>query len=186
MTLEQTRHAYKNDSLINSFIDVVYSYVASIQRSPKEYHKPLKGGLDMALRIITGSHVSFVSEKVLEYLSENKIEVNPFDLIWEERHKMGHIILNSRKYSMAVWEHTIPIKEYRETLIRKNDKDTIIETLFEYPGVAWISREEDIKLSNLGYKTKRPGGFLQCYEQAEISLLNEYTYKQIIKWPNNT
>ena len=133
MTLEQVRHADKNDSLINSFIDVVYSYVASIQKSPKEYHKPLKGGLDMALRIITGSHVSFVSEKVLDYLYANKIMVNPFDLIWEERHKMGLISLNSRKYSMAVWEHTIPIKEFRESLIRKNDKDAIVETLFEYP-----------------------------------------------------
>ena len=102
MTLDQIRHADKNDSLINSFIDVVYSYVDSIQKSPKEYHKSLKGGLDMALRIITGSHVSFVSEKVLDYLSENKIIVNPFDLIWEERHKMGHINLNNRKYSMEI------------------------------------------------------------------------------------
>lgn len=181
MTLEQIRHADKNDSLINSFIDVVYSYVASIQKSPKEYHKPLKGGLDMALRIITGSHVSFVSEKLLDYLYANKIMVNPFDLIWEERHKMGHISLNSRKYSMAVWEHTIPIKEFRENLIRKNDKDTIVKTLFEYPGVAWISREEDLKLSKLGYKTKRPGGFLKCYEQAGIKLLHILNYEDRIK-----
>ena len=186
MTLDQIRHADKNDSLINSFIDVVYSYVDSIQKSPKEYHKSLKGGLDMALRIITGSHVSFVSEKVLDYLSENKIIVNPFDLIWEERHKMGHINLNNRKYSMAVWEHTIPIKEFRESLIKKNNKASVRETLFEYPGVAWISREEDIKLSQIGYQTERPGGFLKCYDEAGIKLINEFTYKQIIKLPNKT
>ena len=186
MTLDQIRHADKNDSLINSFIDVVYSYVESIQKSPKEYHKSLKGGLDMALRIITGSHVSFVSEKVLDYLSENKIIVNPFDLIWEERNQMGHITLNNRKYSMAVWEHTIPIKEFRESLIKKNGRDAIIETLCEYPGVAWISREEDITLSQLGYQSKRPGGFLKCYDEAGIKLINEITYNQIIKLPNKT
>ncbi len=85
---------------------------------------------------------------------------------------------------MAVWEHNIPIKEFRESLIQKNDKDAITETLFEYPGVAWISRGEDITLSQLGYQTKRPGGFLKCCGEAGIKVINELTYNQIISLPN--
>ena len=181
MTLEEVRHSDKYHGRINSFIDVIHSYVVSIQKSPKEYHKPLKGGLDMALRIVTGSHASFVSEKILDCLSREKIMVNPFDLIWEERYQMGHITLNNRKHSMAVWEHTIPIKEFRESLIKNYDKDKVTEALFDYPGVAWITREEDIKLSELGFQTKRPGGFLKCYDQAGIKLLHIINYEDRIK-----
>ena len=181
MTLEEVRHSDKYHGRINSFIDVIHSYVVSIQKSPKEYHKPLKGGLDMALRIVTGSHASFVSEKILDCLSKEKIMVNPFDLIWEERYKMGHITLNNRKHSMAVWEHTIPIKEFRESLIKNYDKDKVTKALFDYPGVAWITREEDIKLSELGFQTKRPGGFLKCYDQAGIKLLHLLNYEDRIK-----
>ena len=181
MTLKEVRHSDKYHTRMNSFIDVIHSYVVSIQKSPKEYHKPLKGGLDMALRIVTGSHASFVSEKILDCLSKEKIMVNPFDLIWEDRHKMGHITLNNRKHSVAVWEHTIPIKEFRESLIKNYDKDKVKETLFEYPGVAWITREEDTKLSKLGFRTKRPGGFLKCYNQAGIKLLHILDYEHRIK-----
>ncbi len=181
MTLEEVRHSDKYHGRINSFIDVIHYYVVSIQKSPKEYHRPLKGGLDMALRIVTGSHASFVSENILEYLSKEKIMVNPFDLIWEERYQMGHITLNNRKHSMAVWEHTIPIKEFRESLIKYYDKDKVKEALFDYPGVAWITREEDIKLSELGFQTKRPGGFLKCYDQAGIKLLHILNYENRIK-----
>ena len=181
MTLEEVRHSDKFHGRINSFIDVIHSYVVSIQKSPKEYHKPLKGGLDMALRIVTGSHASFVSEKILDCLSKEKFMVNPFDLIWEERYQMGHITLNNRKHSMAVWEHTIPIKEFRESLIKNYDKDKVTEALFDYPGVAWITREEDIKLSELGFQTKRPGGFLKCYDQAGIKLLHIINYEDRIK-----
>lgn len=52
--------------------------------------------------------------------------------------------------------------------VKKNNKASVRETLFEYPGVAWISREEDIKLSQIGYQTERPGGFLKCYDEAGI------------------
>ena len=178
MKLENTRHIHKNEALINSFIDVIVSYVSCIQNSSQELHKSLKGGLDMALRILTGSHSSFVSEKVLDHLCNNKIDVNPFDLKWEERHQMGHVIINNREHAMAVWEHTIPIKEFRESLICLKDKNLIVKTIHEYSGVAWISREEDIQLTKLGFQSKRPQGFLKCYEKAGIKLLNEYSYNK--------
>ena len=111
--------------------------------------------------------------KELDRLNDNYVEIdNKMDFIKTELTKVK-----------AVWNS---IEEFRESLIRKNDKDAIVETLFEYPGVAWISREEDLKLSKLGYQTKRPGGFFKCYEQAEIRLLNEFTYKKIKKLPNKT
>ena len=91
---------------------------------------------------------------------------------------MGHVIINNREHAMAVWEHTIPIKEFRESLICLKDKNLIVKTIHEYSGVAWISREEDIQLTKLGFQSKRPQGFLKCYEKAGIKLLNEYSYNK--------
>ncbi|WP_196887496.1 hypothetical protein [Aureivirga sp. CE67] len=176
MNIEQTKHIDKNKTLVNSFISIIQSYVIEIQNAPEENKKALKGGLDIALRILTGSHASYVSQKVLDHLNEKNIKVNPFDLIWEQRNLMGHVEINNRKYSMAVWEHTIPIKQFREELIKIKDKDLIEKAIYQYPGVAWISREEDIKLNKLGFQTKRPGGFLECYRQAGISLIHEQNY----------
>ena len=43
---------------------------------------------------------------------------------------------------------------------------------------------ENNELNALGYQRKRPGGFLQCYEEAGITLLNESIYNH--KVYNNT
>ncbi len=78
----------------------------------------------------------------------------------------------------AVWEHTIPIKMFRESLISARDKRELIKKIQDYPGVAWISREENNAL-NKKYKSTRPGGFLTCYELVGINLLSEQEYKNL-------
>ncbi|MDC0230462.1 hypothetical protein OAK19_00715 [Aureispira] len=163
---------------MTSFIEIICAYVNAIKTVNTENPKGLKGGLDMALRILTGTHATFISESIL--IQSQKIGVNPFDLIWEQRYTMGKMLINKRKYSFAVWEHTLPIREFRENLILSKNKKEIIQTINDYPGVAWISREENNKLNSLGYQRKRPFGFLKCYEEACITLLNENMYKSIV------
>lgn len=179
LLIEESRHTHKNKHIAEAFIDVIFAYTNAIQKLPEDKSRPLKGGLDMALRILTGSHVTFISESILRRVQEHKLDLNPFDLIWEQRHSMGPIIINNRKHSYAVWEHTTPIREFRESLISLKNKDEIAQTINKYPGVAWISREENNKLNSLGFQKKRPGGFLTCYEKASINLLNESMYNQV-------
>ena len=50
-----------------------------------------------------------------------------------------------------------------------------------YPGGSMDNKEEDNKLSKLGFRTKRPGGFLKCYNQAGIKLLHILNYEHRIK-----
>ena len=180
LSIKDSRHIHKNKDISKAFIEVIKIYVNQIQNSTdKKVTRPLKGGLDMALRILTGSHVTFISESILRRIQEHKLDLNPFDLIWEQRHSMGPIIINNRKHSYAVWEHTTPIREFRESLISLQNKDEIAQTINKYPGVAWISREENNKLNSLGFQRKRPGGFLICYEKASITVLNESMYNQV-------
>ena len=179
MDISSVRHFHKNQDLCFQFISVINEYVESIQSCNNlNIEKRLKGGLDIALRIITGSHASFISKSFFEYLNIEGIKDNPFNFIWEDRLRFGKILINNRKLGIAVWEHTIPIKEFRENLINSSSEIEISEKIKEYPGVAWITRQEDIMLSKLGYRQNRPGGFLQCYECAGIELLNEDMYSK--------
>ena len=185
MKITQSRHIHKNKHISEAFIEVISTYVLQIQKqSSKSAARPLMGGLDMALRILTGSHVTFISERILRRIKGDKLDLNPFELIWEQRHSMGQILVKNTKRSFAVWEHALPIREFRESLIAATNKEEIIHIIYEYPGVAWISREENNELNALGYQRKRPDGFLQCYEEAGITLLNESIYNH--KVYNNT
>lgn len=181
LSIKDSRHVHKKKDISIAFIEVIIAYVNQIQNSTdKKVARPLMGGLDFALRVLTGSHVTFISESVLERIQEDKLDLNPFELIWEKRKAMGQVLINNRKHSFAVWEHTLPIREFRENLILCRNKEAIIKTINEYPGVAWISREENNKLNSLGFQRKRPSGFLNCYEKAGINLLNEEMYLHLL------
>jgi len=184
LSIDESRHIHKKEAISKAFIEVIITYVNQIQKSTnRKVTRPLMGGLDFALRVLTGSHVTFISESVLQRIQEHKLDLNPFELIWEKRKAMGQVLINNRKHSFAVWEHTLPIREFRENLILCRNKEAIIKTINEYPGVAWISREENNKLNSLGFQRKRPSGFLNCYEKAGINLLNEEMYTEFIIKP---
>ena len=182
LSIKDSRHIHKNKDISKAFIEVIKIYVNQIQNSTdKKVTRPLMGGLDMALRILTGSHVTFISESVLHRIQQHKLKLNPFELIWEQRHAMGQVVIDNRKHSFAVWEHAVPIREFRECLILCKDNQAIIKTINEYPGVAWISREENNKLNSLGFQRKRPNGFLNCYNKAGINLLNNEMYMHEVR-----
>ncbi len=150
----------------------------------KEQTKPLKGGLDIALRVFTGTHASFISKNLSNYLVNSNIDINPFDLVWEDRHKLGSIIYGNRKLPYAVWEHTIPIREFRESLILSKNESEIRHKINQYPGVAWITRDEDAALTKKKFLSVRPNGFINCYLEAGITLLTREMYqnaKRIIR-----
>jgi hypothetical protein len=176
LNIKDSRHSHKKKHVSDAFIDVIYAYVKAIQSMPSDQNRPLKGGLDFALRLLTGSHATFVSESVLKRIESNKLNVNPFKLIWEDRNKMGKILLGQRNVSFAVWEHAHTIKDMRDQLIMLDTRETVAKIIYDYPGVAWISRKEDDELNTRGFSRTRPGGFLKCYKEAGITLLNEQMY----------
>lgn len=182
MQISDVRHIQKNKDLIIQFLPIIYAYVTAIKSCTNVLYIPrLKGGLDIALRIITGSHASFVSKSLLSTMSSMNLFVDPFDLIWEDRAKFGKIEVKNRKIGIAVWEHVIPIKMLRESLIHTTSMAEIEAKIKSYPGVAWISCHEDVRLSQLGFRQSRPDGFEECYNKAGIELLTYQEYVEFIK-----
>lgn len=201
LSINESRH-FNNSSYLKEFIKVIYAYVISIQNlrsaTPQVDPQPLKGALNYALRLYTGTHATFVSEsvlinieleiakakknKVLKNIELKKLCVNPFDLKHEQRNMMGKMDWyfkngNSREMSFAVWEHADTIKDMTNLLITLDTEDAIEKVLKKSPGVAWISRAENKKLNNKGYGQTRPGGALKCYKEVGITLFNEDMYK---------
>lgn len=172
------RHVSRHSPIFAPLTEIICAFTEQIQKFTAGEKKQLKGGLDLTLRIFTGTHASFVSKRLADYIKTNNIALNPFDLVWEQRYLLGRIKAEKRVLPYAVWEHTIPIKMFRESLISTRDKWELIKKIEDYPGVAWISREENNEL-NKKYRSSRPGGFLKCYELVGINLLSEQEYKKL-------
>ena len=186
LSINESRH-FNNSEYLKEFVKVIYAYVISIQNlqlsDPPVDPQPLKGALNYALRLYTGTHATFVSESVLRNIELQKLYVNPFKLKHEQRNMMGKMDWyfqngKSRKMSFAVWEHADTIKDMTNLLITLNTEDAIEDALKKSPGVAWISRNENKKLNKEGYGQTRPGGALKCYKEVGITLFNEDMYKK--------
>jgi len=187
-SINESRHFHNLQPIyLKEFVNVIYSYVKSIQNlqsaDPPVDPQPLKGALGYALRLFTGTHATFVSESILMNIELEKLNENPFSLKHEQRNKMGTIKWNfkngeSREMSFAVWEHANTIKDMISLLITLDNKDDVADALKKSPGVAWISRTENEKLNEKGYSKTRPGGALKCYKEVGITLFNREMYKE--------
>tara|TARA_B110000008_G_C16975366_1_gene565649 strand:+ start:5547 stop:5774 length:228 start_codon:yes stop_codon:yes gene_type:complete len=72
---------------------------------------------------------------------------------------------------MIVFEHSTPVNELIDTLIRLNTLENIKTALKNYSGVCWITREEDNLLNEYGFKNNRNGNWEKCYELCGIKPL---------------
>ena len=187
-SINESRHFHNLQPIfLKEFVNVIYSYVKSIQNlqsaDPPVDPQPLKGALGYALRLFTGTHATFVSESVLMNIELKKLNENPFSLNYEKRNKMGTRKWRfkngeSREMSFAVWEHANTVKDMISLLITLDNKDDVADALKKYPGVAWISRTENEKLNEKGYSKTRPGGALKCYKEVGITLFNREMYSK--------
>lgn len=95
-----------------------------------------------------------------------KADINPFELVWKDRNVFDKI----DGKSALLWEHTTPNGIFCQELYDCTSPTEIREKLANYSGVCWVTRAEDNKLNKLGYRSKRPGGWRKCYEEAGIKL----------------
>lgn len=68
------------------------------------------------------------------------------------------------------YEHMQPIGAIREALKSARSPDDVIETIRQELRLAWITKEEDRRLSALGYNSKRSDPDA-AYEEAGILLI---------------
>jgi hypothetical protein len=166
------------DESIRLFAPVIWAYVESLRKvTDKQVRTNLEGGLSTTLQKWTDQPAKIVSKKVLENCQANNPTIDPFKLLWDQRDTLGKIEVNikskkgkTRLVSRLVWEHTTPLSEFSDVLIKCKTIEDITKALINYSGVCWISREEDNLLNKKGYKNSRPGGWKKCYKECGIEV----------------
>jgi len=77
---------------------------------------------------------------------------------------------NAAKASI-VWEHTTPLNEFYQTLVKCKSQAEVELELTNYSGVCGITREEDNLLNKNKFRSNRPGGWAKCYDDCQIKII---------------
>lgn len=115
---------------------------------------------------------SMVSQGILDEFKARGLDKNPFEMTYPDRHYLGYY-KDTRKTFM-LWEHTTPLKDLHIQLVKCGSIDEVLSTLQGYSGVCWITREEDMALNSAGWRSSRPGGWLECYESLGIKIVRNF------------
>lgn len=73
-------------------------------------------------------------------------------------------------YKTFTYEHFFPVLEVRKALSSAADVDEAMGVLNQMLWVAWITKQEDARLHQLGYGSKRPDPY-KAYSEAGIELI---------------
>jgi len=161
-----------NDKILIEFIyDTIQSYKQVINSlGPKNpVVKKISNALSHLIRQY--DRVEYVSKELVDQLILNKQIKSPleiFDYNWKHR-----------KLLNAMYEHTTPVKELKESLIwHIENKEKAEEYLTKNALICWMTYEENRKLDANGFKSTRPGGWKNCYQVCGV---NVYSKSDLIK-----
>ncbi|MBN1184077.1 MAG: hypothetical protein JXB49_17415 [Bacteroidales bacterium] len=152
------------------FID---AFAPALQKLIEEYNKAINPYLKKKLKEAINSVLRKFSDRYPEGVSVNAKKlaatygVDLCDKLWTDKNICG----KTGNKSNIVWEHTTPITELIDTLLKCQDIDCVKSILDEYSGVVWITREEDDCLISEGYRNERPGGWRRCYQECGIIVI---------------
>lgn len=152
-----------------TFVPIIFLFVKQIDKAKDNFiKKKLKEALKDTLKKTTDQPVHMVSEAVWKACQGKQL--NPFKLMWPDRHILGKDV-NGK--SLLLWEHTTPIGELYEMLIKCKSEVEIADVLENYSGVCWIMRFEDNLLNEKGFRSKRPNGWQKAYESCGIKIIQK-------------
>lgn len=119
----------------------------------------------VVIQKMTDYPVTLISSVALDVV--NKFDVNPQELFWKDRLKFG----KPNGKSKIVFEHVVPISGFVRSLFELKCETEIFNSLMAYPGVCVITREEDDRLLNAGFKSSRPLGWRNAYMFCQIDVV---------------
>jgi hypothetical protein len=132
---------------------------------PRPLEQRLKESISDDLKKATNfqrHYCSHAAERVAAALSR------PVDLREQTWHDQGTFDPNRRLF---VVEHKVTIASLRDLCRGAPDVANVLDILVDKFVVVWVLREEDDRLTRLGYRTKRPDPDA-AYREAEIHLLD--------------
>ena len=130
------------------------------------HHKNAKRALDRLLRAWTDYSPKYVSRGAM-ILFESKSK-SPVDLLRKDSRLLNNKADNLKP--LIVFEHTTPISEFISYLCTK-ESNQIENSLLNYSGVCWITREEDNELNKNKFRNNRNGNWEAAYKKCNIELI---------------
>jgi hypothetical protein len=151
----------------DAFAPSIWEYVSRYNKtqSKSNLKRQLNGAVRTSLQKWSDRYPKIVSLKAYKLAKKHKKDL--FKMLWKDRKECG---VNKKGKSNLVWEHTTPINELIKSLCTCKDLQCIKNTLNNYSGVCWITRNEDDALNKNSYGSKRPGGWKKCYGKCGIIL----------------
>jgi len=143
---------------IEYFTDTFISLLRQLKScDDKRTHSSLRKSIRRVFQYYTETLPRIVSVDADEYNKKNhNLDLQKIDAFYKKR---GELVL----------EHTIPIMSFIDHLLTLPEEKWI-KTISEYPSCCWITKQEDHKLKEMGFKNKRPNGWKNCYDICEIHL----------------
>ena len=150
-----------------SFLPIIWTYIQQYKLAKVGHTKvKIKEGLKDALKKWTDMPVAMISEGTATLAANTSFD--PFHLMWHHRNRFGK---DPRGKSLILWEHTTPLQEVFEQLVKFDSEEEVRVYMSSYSGVCWITRDEDNRLNDAGYKSNRPGGWLKWYLECNIKVV---------------
>jgi hypothetical protein len=149
------------------FTPAIFQGLRSLKTTPKGKRRTaLKEFVGRGIRYYTEQMgVRRYSQKALEFCESRGIDIKTLPL-----RDYSKIVGGEPNKPNLVLEHPLPIGQFIEKMLMTDEKDWEFK-FFLYPGVCWITRDEDNILNSNGFKNKRPEGWKNCYDMCGIKLI---------------
>jgi len=152
----------------NEWLTLITQSVAFLKKTDDQsiHHKNAKRALNRLLRAWTDYPPTYVSEKAMLLFKAKKI--NPSTTTRKDSRAFNS--KGDNKKPLIVFEHTIPINEFIKILV-SIESVAIERALLNYPGVCWITREEDNDLNQNKFRNNRNGDWTNAYREVGINVI---------------
>jgi hypothetical protein len=141
--------------LVNTIKVAVENYNLSEDKKEKS---GLKYGIKHLMRQVPHPPQLW-SVEAKKFADKNNI---PYDLTWHQQPKYDP----GRKNLLA--EHKVPLEEVFKKLLK--DPNNAEQILLNNNTIVWVTKEEDSRLTKLGYRSNRPDPD-KAYEEAGIQIV---------------
>jgi len=151
------------------FLPVMWAFVQSYQGSKNSFlKKKLKEALKRTIYKWTDLPPRYVSSEIIRMFKEHGIYKDPFTLIYPDRNTLGR---DERGRTIMLWEHTTTNHETYQKFVKCQSIEELKIAMNEHTGVCWITREEDKRLNQSGYRSSRTEGWQKAYEDCGIEVI---------------
>jgi hypothetical protein len=146
-------------------VPTIFEGLRSLKKitEPRKGRSKLKEFVGRGIRYYTEMKApKLYSTEALNFCLDRGIDLRTLPL-----RNYSKIVGGDKNRPNLVLEHTYPIGAFIEDILRIPEDRWSYKMVMSH-SICFITREEDDKLNEKGYKSKRPGSWMRCYKECGI------------------